>query len=203
MLKARSNKTIIARSLLVFFVLLAIRVKFEFFNASIFAFFPIFVFGILISKNKQLLKDNIDKVTKASLVVASICFYRYVVTKPDVLSDNSQLIGTGLISALSVHIPKFIFGISLMFLLYWIANNYIKEPNIKKIITKCAIASYPVYLFHGFLVGYFNSYLTLIVGIPILFIIFYYVQIGYNKITLSLFPKRDAFSKQEYLSKNN
>lgn len=194
-MKARSSQAITIRSLGVFFVLLAIRINFDYFNASIFAFFPIFVFGILISKNRQLLKDNIGKVTKASLVVASICLYWYIATKPTALSDGSQLIGTGLVSALSIHIPKVVFGISVMFLLYSIANNYIEKPSIKRIITKCAVASYPVYLFHGFLVGYFNSYPALIIGIPCLFIIFYYVQLGYNKITLSLFPKRNVVSK--------
>jgi hypothetical protein len=112
-------------------------------------------------------------------------------TRPPMLHDNSQLIDTGLTNILSVHIPKVIFGISIMFLLYWIANNYIKKSNIKKIIKKCAIASYPVYLFHGFTVGFFNSYAALLVGIPILFFVFYYVQIEYNKIISYLFPKRD------------
>ena len=194
-MKAQSNKTIIIRSLVVFFVLLAIRMNLEFFNASIFAFFPIFVFGILISKNKQLIHDNIIKVKNASLLVIPVCFYWYVVTKPPALSDSSQLIGTGLAGALSVHIPKVTFGISIMFLLYWIANNYIKGPNIKKIIKKCAMASYPVYLFHGLFVGFINSYLALIVGIPILFIIFYNVQTEYDKITSSIFSKIDVLSK--------
>lgn len=194
-MKARSNKTIIMRFFTVFFVLLAIRMNFGFFNASIFAFFPIFVFGILISKNKRLLQDHIVKLKNASLVIIPTFFYWYIVTKPPELSDSLQLFGTGLVYVLSVHILKVIFGISIMFLFYWIANNYIKGPSIKKIITKCAIASYPVYLFHGFLAGFFNSYLALIVGIPILFIIFYYVQIEHNKITSGIFSKRDVLPK--------
>jgi peptidoglycan/LPS O-acetylase OafA/YrhL len=201
-MKTPSNKTIILRSLAVFFVLLALRINLDFFNASIFAYFPIFVFGILISKNKLLLQRNLSKVRNVSLIFIPICFYWYFVTKPSNLSDSSQLIGRGLISTLSVHIPKVILGISIMFLFYWIANNYLKEPNIKNIISKCAIASYPVYLFHEFIVRYFNSYLALIVVIPILFIICYYIQTVYNKITSSLFSKRAIHSKEYYPSKN-
>lgn len=189
------NKTLIIRSLAVFFILLALRIYFDFFNASIFAYFPIFVFGILISKNRTLIQRNLVKIKNAALIIIPVCLCWYFVTKPPNLSDSPQLIGSGLINTLSVHIPKVTLGISVMFLLYWIANNYLKDSNIKNIIKKGAIASYPAYLFHELLMKYFNSYLEVIVAIPIFFIVCYYVQTKYNIVTSSLSKKRAVHSK--------
>ncbi|KKG75744.1 hypothetical protein DU43_13585 [Methanosarcina mazei] len=200
-LKTQSNKTIIFRSLAIFLLFLILRMQIGIFNANIFAYLPVFVLGILVSKNKLVFQKNLLKIRNISLICSIICFYWFLKTRPPMLHDNSQFGEAGIIYMLSVHIPKVIFGIALIFSLYWIAHRYIQSSSIKNTITKCAIASYPVYLFHGFAVSFFQSYTAILLGLPILFTIFYYVQIEYNTIISYLFPKRDKPFVESYSSK--
>jgi hypothetical protein len=179
-----------------------LRIQIGIFNANIFAYLPVFVLGILVSKNRLLFQKNLPKIRNISIIGSMTCFYWFIKTRPPMLHDNPQLNETGLIDMLSVHIPKVIFGIALIFSLYWIAHRYIQRPSVKNIITKCAIASYPVYLFHGFAISFFKSYTAILLGLPILFTIFYYVQIGYNTIISHLFPRRDTLFMKSYSSKN-
>jgi len=213
-MKTQNNKSIIFRSLTVFLLLLVARTTVGIFNANIFAYFPVFVLGILVSNNQFLLQKNLLKIKNISIIVVAICFYWFIITRPPMLHDNLHQNRADFINTLSVHIPKVIFGVALLFVFYWLANRYITKPNIRNIVVKCSVASYPAYLFHEFIYYHiikliltsldveniFNSYVVVFLGIPLVLVICYYIQITYNKIISSLFSGRSISAMKHYSS---
>lgn len=193
-MKTQRNRDIILRSGIIFLILFLLRIKIGLFNANIFAYLPIFLTGVLTSNNKDLFNKLLSKIKNISAMIIIACLYWVIKTKPPMLHDD--LSNTGFINMLYVHIPKVVFGVSLFFMLYWIANKYIRSANIKNIIEKCAVASYSIYLFHGFAAGIVYNYLTTILSLPILFIVFYYIQIGYDKIIYYLFMDHQRKEKE-------
>lgn len=77
-MKTASNKSIILRSITIFLLLLVLRTQISIFNANIFAYFPVFIFGILTSKNYNLFQRNLLQIKKISIFIVTAFFYWFI-----------------------------------------------------------------------------------------------------------------------------
>jgi peptidoglycan/LPS O-acetylase OafA/YrhL len=182
-------------------LLVLVKVFTGFIGGGVFEYYFVFVAGVLAAWVQIFKSKKIHIISILSWIIFAICVFITQVIHPSI-GDAEHLS-----LSLSVIIPvgfvillRMIYGISAVFVLYS-AFNFIKpNKNISSFIVSGAFAAYAVYLFHGPFFSIVNKIITsiggvvsefilspivydillILISIPVIFIIGYFLQKGEN-----------------------
>lgn len=198
-LSAGNIRKYIIYSSLVIGILVLIKLFTGFIGGGVFEYYFVFVAGVIVAWTQLFNSQYIKKVNTLAIIaficssVITLIFQPSIGELEHVPLTLSIIINVGLVMLL-----RLVHGISTVFVLYVIYSYLTPGKCINKIIVNGAFASYAVYLFHGNILSIINivvsscgdfvvSFLSLpliydivliIIFIPIIFIISYYIQKG-------------------------
>lgn len=195
-LSTKKTKSLLICLLTIFFAFAALRFFFGLIDIRFFEYFPVFIFGVIASKNHLFSDTKFNRfiiLSSFPLIITGLLLftgYRFVFNNP---------FGQYII------IPVFLIFITIFG--YYVAKLCV--PHLKKsgesIISKMAYSSYAIYLFHlpllalllAILTCIFNNPVTtdlliIIFGIPSTIIAGYFIQCYSDKVLRILFSNRSS-----------
>lgn len=182
-------------------LLVLVKVFTGFIGGGVFEYYFVFVAGVLAAWIQIFKSNHIKILNIASWIIFLGCIFITQVIHPSIgdaehLSLSlSVIIPVGLVILL-----RMIYGISAVFVLYSIFNVINPRKKISDVIVKGAFAAYAVYLFHGPFFTIINKVITslgeviseillnpivydillVVIFIPVIFVIGYFLQKGEN-----------------------
>lgn len=178
-----------------------IKILTGFIGGGVFEYYFVFVAGVIVAWRNLFESKYINKISSISIIVFIICSAITLIFQPSI----GELEHVKLTLSIAFYVGIIIFlriihGITTVFVLWRIFNAWLPGELITKFIIKGAFASYSVYLFHGIIFGIIGNLTSLcgdmitsllsvplvydivliLVFIPIVFIMSYYIQYGEN-----------------------
>ncbi|KAF5036364.1 Acyltransferase family protein [anaerobic digester metagenome] len=212
-----STKNYIWRSLIVLGLLFLIRVSTGLIEGRFFEYFPVFVLGILSSREDFLSSATYHNIRKISPAMLCFCIFIAGITKPAMFDRLQALSLELMLTAGLVVLLRIVIILSAMVVLYRLLSGRLYASFEIQVISSCAVASYAVYLFHNsyyvlldlwlsqhvYVGEYLKSAIFLSAGVLGLFVVAYSIQKTMDEIQNSLFRKRIMETFRDTLRKHH
>ncbi|MCK5020788.1 MAG: acyltransferase [Candidatus Peribacteraceae bacterium] len=191
-----SNKKMILVAATIFFIFLSLRYFFNIIDITFFWFYPTFVAGVFWSRTKKFIGISDIKLIIILIVIAVITASIFIPYNLHYIWET--FFDTWLGTIFNIVITN-IFMLSVISISFWLLKPWINSLSKKVygIILSIAFSSYAAYLFHRPIFALmteltlrlnmthnFQTFFIIFAGLPLLFVVSYFIQKVENKIRL-------------------